>query len=161
MKSQYSSLFFHASVEVKSAKCPLELGISGKLTVFVKLVAKLVVVARTEWNTVFQVIFVFKKKVRGFFPRYLEPWKCFPVFFIFGSVFEEMLMFELNLSSHFSSAHGEFGDRAMTFAGAGLTSGAFLVIFFASAVVDDFEGVEVGLCRVLVLILHAFKQIIL
>lgn len=113
--------------------------------------------ARTEWNPVFQIVFVFKKKVRGFFSRYLNLRKRLPLFFVFSDVFKEMLMFELDLGSHFPGAHGEFGDGALAFTRTSLAAGAFLVIFSVPTVVDNFERIRVRLYRVLVLRLHAFK----
>lgn len=114
--------------------------------------------SRTQWNPVFQVIFVFKKKVGLFLAGPLNIVVPLAVFLVLGNLFKELFVFKFNFCSHLPSAHGELRDGSVPLVGAGGASGVF---FFLPAVVNDLEGFEVVLLRLLVLALHAFKQIIL
>lgn len=155
------SLFFHLFSDIETTKSSLKFRVSGILAVFRQMIEEIVVIVVIEWNPIFQIIFIFEKKISSRFGLRMLFRRHLGFFFIFYVNLLQELVLEFYFSCHLSGPHGEFRNRFVSFASTGFTARSLTVIFFVSTVVDDLKRIKEGLCLLLVLILHAFKQIIL
>ena len=138
------SLFLHPGVKVKTAEGSLELGVGGELTTLGQLIKKIVFVVVAEGNPVFQIVFIFKKKLAVRLRMSLLLCRHINFFFVLGLNLEQQLVAGFYLCCHLAGSHGKFRDRFVPIAGASLATRPLAVMFFVSAVVDNLKGVQKG-----------------